>query len=494
MRPAVNWIRNKWTGLYGFLMLTLFVLWVPRSGYTNMVAPKHALFLGLTLSYLLAAPLQRRPQFRGKALPLALAGALILVFFLSALASPYQNVVWLGNRRNEGFLTLSLYLLIFAGTCLWGRLERPHALGTAVVSALLFVMIFLQFLGYNPLGMYPQGLGFHDRGLRYSGSYLGTIGNADLLSSYLAMAVLFLLGVYAVARRRYRFVCLAGAGAAWTALLLSEVTGGPVAVALCLGLCLPVCLAKGLGLRRMGEMGAVLALGALIKAALGYRYDGQTLTFFFSAGPVFWLALGVFALCLGAAVLLRRLPRGQAYPKAALALVGIYLLVLLAVLLFLSTYGGSNETLQGLSLLLRGNPPDTLGSSRVAIWKEAVQLGLEKPWLGGGPDTYQLRSTLIFTKELAGGGVRRTSVDAAHCEYLNLWVNTGLVSMLLFLGLLASVLLPALRRLDEKRLPLLLPALGYAIAALFGISQSLVSPLFYLFLGTLACMNPGEAT
>ena len=28
-------------------------------------------------------------------------------------------------------------------------------------------------------------------------------------------------------------------------------------------------------------------------------------------------------------------------------------------------------------------------------------------------------------------------------EYLNLWVNTGLPSMLLFLGLLASVLLPA---------------------------------------------------
>lgn len=82
--------------------------------------------------------------------------------------------------------------------------------------------------------------------------------------------------------------------------------------------------------------------------------------------------------------------------------------------------------------------------------------------------------------------MRRTSVDAAHCEYLNLWVNTGLPSMLLFLGLLAAVLLPAARRLRPALLPLLLPALGYAIHALFGISQSLVSPLFYLFLGTLA--------
>lgn len=113
-------------------------------------------------------------------------------------------------------------------------------------------------------------------------------------------------------------------------------------------------------------------------------------------------------------------------------------------------------------------------------------MGRELPLLGGGPDTYQLRSRLVFTRELPGGQVRRTSVDAAHCEYLNLWVNTGLPSMLLFLGLLASVLLPAARRLDAGILPLLLPALGYAIHALFGISQSLVSPLFYFFLGALA--------
>ena len=172
--------------------------------------------------------------------------------------------------------------------------------------------------------------------------------------------------------------------------------------------------------------------------------------------------------------------------SAALALTLAFLLLILAVLGFLYGYSGQQTSLQDLSQLLHGNPPPTLGSSRIAIWQEALELGLERPALGSGPDTYQLRSSLIFTRELPGGQMRRTSVDAAHCEYLNLWVNTGLASMLLFLGLLAAVLLPAARRLRPALLPLLLPALGYAIHALFGISQSLVSPLFYLFLGTLA--------
>ena len=185
-------------------------------------------------------------------------------------------------------------------------------------------------------------------------------------------------------------------------------------------------------------------------------------------------------------MVLRRLPEGRRFPKTALALTLAALLVVLVVLGALYGYTGQQEPLQSLSQLLHGNPPPTLGSSRIAIWQEALDMGRELPLLGGGPDTYQLRSRLVFTRELPGGQVRRTSVDAAHCEYLNLWVNTGLPSMLLFLGLLASVLLPAARRLDAGILPLLLPALGYAIHALFGISQSLVSPLFYFFLGALA--------
>lgn len=488
---------EKWAGLYAMFMLTAFVLWTPPSGYTNFVGPKHQVFLAASGLFLLGClpALARRPNLtRRQAWPLAMAGGLAVLFLLSALCSDYPQVVWLGNRRQEGFLTLALYLGIFAAMAVWGRLGEGHGFAAAGASILVFALVLAQFLGYNPLGLYPDGLGFHDRGLAYSGEYLGTIGNSDLLSAYLTMMVLYLMGTYlAVPGRGF---CLAGGFFAWLSLLLSEVSAGPVAIAAALALALPVCLWRGVGLRRMGEVLALLVLGVLLKSALGYRYANGELSFFLQFG---WMQAALAAaVALGAvgAVFLRRLPEGRGYPKPALAVVLLALAVLAAVLGFLWAYQGDNQTLQEISALLHGNPPPTLGSSRIAIWTEALELGWKKPWLGGGPDTYQLRSTLIFSRALPDGGVRRTSVDAAHNEYLNLWVNTGLPSMLVYLAMLGMCLLPALRRPGRETLPLLLPALGYAIHGLFGISQSVVSPLFYLFLGALVhagSMNPGEA-
>ena len=484
---------ERLTGLYALFLLTVFVLWTPATGYSPIVAPKHRLFLisaGVYFLGLGAVCLYRRQWPQVPKTVLWLTVGLALWFLLSSLLSEYPELVWLGDRRREGFLTLFLYLAIFLAMAAFGKLGRLHAYGAAVTGVLLFVLILPQFLGYNPLNLYPEGLCFHDRGARYSGEYLGTIGNSDLLSALLTMLCLYLAGAYAMGKGG---LFLLGAGCAWGSLLLSEVTAGPVAVLGCLALALPLWVKKGLGIRRMGDVGLMLSLAALGKSMLGYRYEGGCLTLF----PQFTRLSAVFlglALCsVMAMVLLRRLPTGKGYPKAARAIWILYALVILAVCLFLFFYGGSNETLLGLRGLLRGDPPDTLGSSRVAIWKEAVELGVERPLLGGGPDPYNCRSQLIFTRLLENGTLRRNGVDAAHNEYLNLWVNTGLPGMLLFLALVLRCLRSGWKRGD----PLLLPCLGYAIHALFGISQSLVSPLFYLFLGALLYrethdMNPDE--
>lgn len=475
---------------YGLCLLTVFVLWTPPQGYRNIVLPKHLLFLGLTGLLLLDLAVTKGKPGPVRPLPLALAGGLLGLILLSAAVSDYPEVVWLGNHRWEGALTWALYLGVFAAAALWGRLGDVHAMGTAVTSVLMLLLAAAQFLGYNPLGLYPEGLTFHDRELRYSGAYLGAIGNADLLSAWLTMAVLYLLGHFAVTPGRRGLCSLVGGGAAWLTLLLSEVTGGPVAVAVCLGVCLPVCLAKGVGVGRFGAVAAVLAGGLLAKSLLGYTYVDGNLRFFWNLGGRSAALACLTGLCLLWAWLSRRCPKGRGYPRLAKAYVAVALVSILGGLCFLFFYRGENQTLAALSQLLHGHPPDTLGSSRIAIWKEAVAMGMEKPLLGGGPDTYQLRSTLIFSRVLESGQVRRASVDAAHCEYLNLWVNTGLPSMGVYVALLASVLWPGLRGLRRERLPLLLPCLGYAIHALYGISQSLVTPVFFLFLG---CLAHGEA-
>ncbi len=491
------------TGLYGLFMLTAFLLWIPEKGYSEIVEPKHrvflvsaALFLGALVLVCLLRLLTcreglrlRQSLHRRKTLlfPVGLALGMMLWVVLSALVSDYPDVVWLGDRRNEGALTLCLYMLLFILTAwFWSPGSLP-AMGASLTGICNFALTLAQFLGYNPLGLYPGTLNFHHRGERYSGEYMGTIGNSDLLSAMLTMVCLYLLGSYCVSKKRERFVYLAGGLCAWGALLLSEVTAGPVAILGCLALGLPLCVGKGLGLKRMGDIGAGLSLLALGKSVLGYRFAQDVLALYPTWSRISWLLLGLVALSVLAAVLLRRLPEGKGYPKVGKAMVVFYILLLLAVFLFLFFYSGGNDTLLGLHQLVRLDPPDTLGSSRIAIWKDAVALGLEEPLFGGGPDTYNYRSDLSFTREFPDREPRRTTVDAAHNEYLNLWVNCGLPAMVLQIALILAVALPAGRRLDKAKLPLLLPVVGYGIHALFGISQSLVSPLFYLFLGALCC-------
>ena len=42
-----------WAGLYGFFLLTFFILWVPSTGYSSIVLPKHRLWVGATGLFLL---------------------------------------------------------------------------------------------------------------------------------------------------------------------------------------------------------------------------------------------------------------------------------------------------------------------------------------------------------------------------------------------------------------------------------------------------------
>lgn len=485
------WSPQKWGSFWLLFFSTVFILWVPTTGYRNIVGPKHFFFLGASGVFLLGCipALWQRPKLSKKDwLPFAFAGAFLFMALLSALASEYPELVWLGNRRNEGFLTLAVYMLLFCAMALWGEVGKYQKIGLGITGIVTLILVCFQFFQFNPLNLFPEDLRFHDRSLKYSGEYMGTIGNVDLLSAFLTMATLFLLGTYAVDQKRSRFFCLIAGGASWMALVCSEVSAGPVAIGLCLAILFPLCLYKGIGIDRMGEILGVLLLGILGKSALGYAYDGTTLTTWLRWGAVQWILTILTVMAFVSGIWLRPL-KGRAFPKLTKILLLVILIVVLLVLVFLWFYSGENTTLSSLSQLLHGNPPDTLGSSRIAIWKEAVKLGMEKPLLGGGPDTYQRRSEIIFTRELPNGNVRRTSVDAAHNEYLNLWVNVGLPAMLLYLGLLAAVLIPALKNLKGEKLPLVLAVLGYGIHALFGISQSVVSPLFYLLLGALAYQN-----
>lgn len=484
-------IRNVfscWTSLYGCFLTSVFVLWLPESGYARIVDPKHTLFLasfGVYALGLLALRLRRRPAEPVRLLPLLLAGALALTYLISSLLSAYPERVLLGGLRHEGLVTLCIYLAIFCGFHCFGGGEKAIGIGIGVALSVNFVLICLQWAGENPLGLYPAGMTFHDRGVRYIGEYLGTIGNSDLLSAFLTMGTLLHVGRYlAQGSRASLFFAMVG----WLSVLLTEVLSGLVAVSGALLLLLPRCVRQGVGGKRFWYLFGLLALGAAGKLGLQYRYEAGAVSASWAANRWVWLLLAISAICAAAACW-RRKKTVRANGRAAWMLTGAMLATAAAVLIFLLCYRGENETLTALSRLLHGDPPDTLGSGRIGIWKDAWGLIRQRPIWGGGPDTYALRSEFRFSRVTDSGALLQASVDAAHNEYLNTWVNTGLISLLLLLTLVVGVLLPAFRRPTARTLALALACTGYAIHACFGISQSLVTPVFYVLLGCLSFQN-----
>lgn len=258
---------EKITDAYLALMLSVFLLWPGIDGYTKITAGKYRLFLILTLACCAAVALvylellmirQCRPvPFRELVRAIRPAEWLMLGYvlcsLLSSLLSPWRADTWLGLGRREGFLTLALYAAVFL---LLGRLARPKKWLLDVFGAgmsLCCLLALWQLAGGNPLGLYPEGLRYSDAGKAYSGAYLGTIGNTDILAAVMCVAVpAFFYGAWKL--RRYWL--LAPLALCLTVSVWMDVSAGLLGIAA--GLVLPLPLA----LREKKRRAAALVIGA----------------------------------------------------------------------------------------------------------------------------------------------------------------------------------------------------------------------------------------
>lgn len=78
--------------------------------------------------------------------------------------------------------------------------------------------------------------------------------------------------------------------------------------------------------------------------------------------------------------------------------------------------------------ILQGRAEDEFGSGRVFIWKNVWQAVKERPLFGGGPDTLSHRITAYFERyDEATNIMRRSGIDTAHNEYLNILANQGIL-------------------------------------------------------------------
>lgn len=343
-----------------------------------------------------------------------------LVFtWVSALVSPYFPQTVTGGSRHENAITISLCVIGFLFVSHYGRPSEDLLWAAGASSIVVCVVSFLQFAGLNPFGLYPDGMNYYDAGVKYSGEYLGTIGNVDFAAAYfcLLIPVLWIALVRLSGKRKF-----------WLSVPL---------------LCSAICLLK---MNVMAGLVGVLCGGVLCLAVV-LPIDRKK-------KKLLWMILGGFA---------------------AVAVVLVY---------FVDFSGSLHE----LHEILHGRIDESFGSGRVHIWTETIKKIPEHLWFGAGPDTMLEAELEAFSRYDENLGIFLVGyIDAAHNEYLHILFCQGIFALLSYLAMLGCAAWQWLKSSENNAVAAIVGGaiLCYCIQALFGISQSATTPLFWLALGLL---------
>lgn len=478
--------------IYLITMLLVFPLFFGFSGYSQITISKYVLLLtatGLWLGALGVLALRRQlgPMKRCPAQAAALAMALIAV--LSWLFSGDMATSFLGAGRFDGLLSTLVYLLIFLGVSAFARPKALHLRAFALAAALMLCVALLQLAGRNPLRLYPRDLGFYDNGIRYSGVYLATVGNTNLLDAILCLALPAFLALYVCGIDWFPMV-----PAALAVPVLQKAGGDGLKLACALtALVFPPLLCTDLSrvrraLRALAWLLLFAGLGALWQpdadAALRFAFSGRAAALLLAAAAAAGLSLCPLPASFAPGT--RALRRFFALCAGAAALLGL-------LWLLLAPHTG---TLYEIAQTLRGQAEESFGSSRIRIWRACLALVPQRPLLGCGPGMLAAKLDVQFARYVPETGqTLRSFADNAHNVYLGTLVNTGVFGLAAHLAVLGLAAAQAVKKRDDPlAAPLAVGLLCAAIHAFFGLGLSLSEPLFWLALGMLCACASREKT
>ncbi|WP_164880452.1 O-antigen ligase family protein [Clostridium manihotivorum] len=137
------------------------------------------------------------------------------------------------------------------------------------------------------------------------------------------------------------------------------------------------------------------------------------------------------------------------------------------------------------SLQQSGN--EMAGSGRVYIWKNGLNLLWDKPLLGYGVDNFGAAFMSKYSNEAKFmvknlGGI----VTKAHNEYLEILINNGILSLAIYIVILATIVIKLLGKAMKEQngylIAIGLSIISYCVQACFNISIICVAPVFWSIL------------
>ncbi len=272
-------IFEKITSLYLYCMITVFILWCGTGGYQDLQSAKYSIFLALCAGYIVAMFLcaveltligtlkVSKPAafFQQLSLTQKLVICYLIITWISAVTSAHFPDTIIGVSRNEGALTISIYCIVFLLVSTFGVIKKPMLYVFSATVTIFSLICILQLAGLNPFNLYPEGLTYMDAYTKYSGAYLGTIGNVDLVASFLCIAIPLLWIPILRLKDSRRWLLLIPLSMALFVLIRMSVMAGYVGIFIGTVICLPFVLPVSKRVRRIvGIVIIIVALASLV--------------------------------------------------------------------------------------------------------------------------------------------------------------------------------------------------------------------------------------
>ncbi|MBQ8159471.1 MAG: hypothetical protein IJ083_01865, partial [Clostridia bacterium] len=316
-----------------------------------------------------------------------------------ALNSSGQRAVFFGAVRYEGLISQSCYFLLFLLFAL-SKADVEKIIRFSAASLLVFSgIVVLQYLGQNPLDLYPKG-----RSMRSNYEFQGTIGNIDLVNGYLCLMIPLCLGLCLMKGARGNVLLLLAGFSGMVLECLMEVQSGQMAMLLYMAALLVAALMRPALRKRCFLQLSLFCLALTLRhllylpwlddpmfrqqvteaAELGQVYTSEAPAFGFHMK-----ALPYIAACFAFAALavVSHLHPGRAVRARWILGSGALLALAGFLLLWLYPWGEGSGAVWELHEILSGRGQDSFGSWRWGVWRHTLEMSGKSPLFGTGPDT-----------------------------------------------------------------------------------------------------------
>ena len=484
-------ILSKITNIYILIIIILFPLLVDKTGFFKILECKYKYFLIISISYILISTIIYIYYLitkRIKIIKITTIQKLAILFLIcniiSYLISPFlkTNNILIGEGRKEGLLVSILYILTFICISYFGNFKKKYILYFSISSILINLIAILQFIGFNPLNMYQEGIGTHNV------SFMATIGNIDTISALYTILLSISFTAYILIEDNKKYentIHLLSLFMGSFILGIIDVTSGKLAFIVTIMLVLPLLLKNNIRLSKLLKCIAIILLSLVTNIIINveYHYDIGRLGFY----PKFNIIVFLYLIIIITLYLLSYKVEKLKYNIKNIKIktkkyYKILLIIILIGIITIFIIPFKSGFLYEIHELLHLNFNDNFGTYRIFLWKRTLPMIKDYPLFGSGPDTFALRFMPLYTKDIMSIGPLTINDTAANI-YLTMIINLGLVGTLTYVLFLINQLITGLKKKTDYSIVLLISILCYMVQSFFNLSVVIVSPIFWTLMG-----------